>query len=136
MRSYFAQITALCLLPVFAFAHADHETIVESVLATPSEIVNCTLANGDATLCASYTAKSMPNDPESGPLCPKNILGKTDGLWEWDGVNEGNYLLDHVFFEMLNGQDYGFYDAGETGNLFNSRTGDVAGEHECIGAGS
>ena len=136
MRSYFASITVLCLLPVVAFAHADHDAIAENVLPNPSKIVNCILENGDATQCTSDAAKSVPEDLEVGLHCPKNLLEKTDGLWEWGGVSEGTYLLDHVFFEMLNGQDYGFYDAEEKDDLFDIRTEGVAGENECIGAGS
>ena len=94
------------------------------------------MENGDAAQCASDAAKSGPEDLEVALDCPKNLLEKTDGLWEWGSFNEGNYLLDHVFFEMLNGQDLGFYDAEEKSDLFDIRRDGVAGENKCNGARS
>jgi hypothetical protein len=133
MRLSFGSIAALCLLPTGAFAHADHETVAENALAAPSQIVDCTLENGDAAQCASYTVKSLPMDLEIGPFCPAT-LDDVGGLWEWDGMNEGTYLLDRAFFEMLDDQGYSFYDEDENVYIFDIRTEGPTADHECISA--
>jgi hypothetical protein len=118
---------------MWALAHADHDTVADGALVAPSEIVDCTLENGDAAQCASYTVKSLPDDLEIGPFCPAT-LDETGGIWEWDGVDEGTYLLDRAFFEMLNGQGYSFYDADENVYSFDIRTEGPTADHECINA--
>ena len=67
-----------------AYAHADETSVADGALVSPSEIVDCTLDNGDAAQCASYDVKYLPDDLEVGPFCPAT-LDDAGGIWHWDG---------------------------------------------------
>ena len=56
-----------------AYAHADEHSVADGALVSPSEIVDCTLENGEAAQCASYVVKYLPDDLEIGPFCPATL---------------------------------------------------------------
>ncbi len=91
-------------------------------LVSDPQIVDCTLQNGDASQCAEFVTKYLPDNLEIGPFCPETIY-EEGGIWEWDGDEPGLYRLNEEFFTMLTEQGYEFYDA--EGNVY---IGDPAGE--------
>lgn len=114
-----------------ALAHADVESIAETGLAAASEIVECTLENGESAYCAQYTVKYQPDDLEIGPFCPAT-LEDTGGIWHWDGDEAGLYRIDGDFLRMLDAQGYTFFnEAGEVYS-FDIRVEGPTETNECI----
>lgn len=127
-------VAALCAIPAVAQAHADQKSISDSALATPAEIVDCTLENGDAAHCASYTVKYLPDSLEIGPFCPATVQDN-GGIWDWDGENAGLYRINGAYLQMLAELGYQFYDEDGVVNVFDIRIEGPEADHECI-AGS
>jgi len=127
-------IAAGCFAPAMAFAHSDVDSISDKALVQPAQIVDCTLENGDAAQCASYTLKFVPDDLEIGPFCPAT-LDDVGGIWNWDGENAGLYRIDGDYLKMLSGLGYTFYNDDGVVNVFDIRVEGPEAEHECI-AGS
>lgn len=95
------------------FAHESEHKISENSLVSPSEIVDCTLENGNSSSCARYVVKHIPDSLEIGPFCPATLDDK-GGVWHWDGENAGLYRIDGDFLRMLDNQGYTFFnDEGE-----------------------
>ncbi|WP_168797727.1 YHYH protein [Aliishimia ponticola] len=116
-----------------ALAHADEHSVHDTALAGPSEIVDCTLENGEAAKCARYVVKYLPDDLEIGPFCPAT-LEDTGGIWHWDGDEAGLYRIDGAFLRMLDVQGYTFFnEAGEVYS-FDIRTEQPTEANECIQA--
>ncbi|MEP2735972.1 MAG: YHYH protein [Erythrobacter sp.] len=96
-----------------------------------SEIVDCTLENGDAAKCQKYEVSYLPEDLEIGPFCP-NTLDDVGGIWDWDGEKAGLYRIDGDFLKMLDAQGYTFYnEAGEVYS-FDIRVEGPTEPNECI----
>jgi hypothetical protein len=123
-----------CFAPLAAYAHPDTHSIADTALVQPAEIVDCTLENGDAGKCASYTVKFLPDELEIGPFCPAT-LDDVGGVWDWDGENAGLYRIDSAYLEMLSNLGYTFFNENGEVNVFDIRIEGPEAEHECI-AGS
>ncbi len=120
--------------PMAAFAHPDETSIADAALAGPAAIVDCTLEDGTASQCASYTVKYLPDNLEIGPFCPTTVED-AGGIWDWDGENAGLYRVDGDFLTMLAELGYTFFDADGVVNVFDIRIEGPEAAHECI-AGS
>ncbi|MCG3267297.1 YHYH protein [Yoonia sp. I 8.24] len=116
-----------------AYAHADEHSVHENALVSPSEIVDCTLENGDAAKCASYVVKYLPDDLEIGPFCPAT-LDDAGGIWHWDGDEAGLYRIDGGFLRMLDAQGYTFFNEDGDVYSFDIRTEGPTETNECIQA--
>ena len=103
----------------------------EKALQAPSEIVDCTLTNGDAAQCAKLTLKYLPDDMGTGPFCPDTIED-VGGIWDWDGDNPGVYRLDKAFWEMLAKQGYTFYDKDGNIQSVDNASSPPTVDHACI----
>ncbi|WP_182911598.1 YHYH protein [Paracoccus sp. JM45] len=102
-------------------------------MASPSEIVDCTLENGDATQCARYVVKYMPDDIKIGPFCPATLEDE-GGIWHWDGDEAGLYRIDEAFLRMLDGQGYTFFTEQGKVYSFDILVEGPTEPHECIQA--
>ena len=129
-------LTALSglLFSTCTFGHADEQSIQDAALSSPSEIVDCTLENGDVAQCASYVVKFLPDSLEIGPFCPAT-LDDDGGIWHWDGDEAGLYRIEGSFLRMLDAQGYTFFDESGEVFSFDIRVEGPTEPHECI-AGS
>lgn len=116
-----------------AYAHADEASVADGALVSPSEIVDCTLENGDAAQCASYVVKYLPDDLEVGPFCPAT-LDDAGGIWHWDGDEAGLYRIDGDFLRMLDEKGYTFFNEDGEVYSFDIRTEGPTESNECISA--
>lgn len=114
-----------------AYAHADASSVADSALVAPSEIVDCTLENGDAAQCAQYVVKYLPYDLEIGPFCPARV-NDAGGIWHWDGEAAGLYRIDGDFLRMLDAQGYTFIDESGEVYSFDIRVEGPTEANECI----
>ena len=114
-----------------AYAHADEHSVADGALVSPSEIVDCTLENGEAAQCASYVVKYLPDDLEIGPFCPAT-LDDEGGIWHWDGDEAGLYRIDGDFLRMLDEQGYTFFNEDGEVYSFDIRTEAPTETNECI----
>ncbi len=114
-----------------AYPHADEHSVADAALLSPSEIVDCTLENGEAAQCASYIVKYLPDGLEIGPFCPAT-LDDEGGIWHWDGDEAGLYRINGDFLRMLEQQGYTFFnEAGEVYS-FDIRIEGPTETNECI----
>ncbi|KAF0675955.1 YHYH protein [Profundibacterium mesophilum] len=119
------------LMATGAHAHADTQSVADGALVSPSEIVDCTLANGEGSQCARYVVKYLPDDLEIGPFCPAT-LDEEGGIWHWDGAEAGLYRIDGDFLRLLDEQGYTFFnEAGEV-HSFDIRLEAPTETNECI----
>lgn len=88
----------------------DLSLFSKDALVKDPAVVDCTLANGEATKCAQITVKHKPDNLQVGPFCP-TTLNEVGGIWNWDGKDAGLYRVDGAFLKMLNSLGYKFYDA-------------------------
>jgi YHYH protein len=88
----------------------DPNLFSKDALVKPPTIVDCTLANSQASKCVQLTVKYKPDNLEIGPFCPA-ILGEAGGIWNWDGENAKLYRINGEFLQMLNKLGYRFYDS-------------------------
>lgn len=126
-------LSAVCglALSTSAFGHAGAHSVEKAALAAPSEVVDCTLENGEAAQCAKYVVKYLPDSLEIGPFCPAT-LDDEGGIWNWDGDEAGLYRIDGAFLKMLDAQGYTFFnEAGEVYS-FDIRVEGPTEPNECI----
>ena len=118
-------------LTTSAYGHADKHSINDDALAEASNIVDCTLENGEASKCASYVVKYLPDSLKIGPFCPSTLEDK-GGIWHWVGDKPGLYRIDGDFLKMLDSQGYTFFN--ETGEVysFDIRKEGPTESNECI----
>ncbi|MBT8155699.1 hypothetical protein KMP13_17880 [Epibacterium ulvae] len=108
----FLATTFSCVLPMAALAHGDADRLTGNVLVDTGTVVDCTLKNGDAAHCISYTVQYLPENLEIGPFCPAT-LDDAGGIWSWDGDKAGLYRIDVAYLEMLAELGYVFYNDGD-----------------------
>ncbi|MBU2957857.1 YHYH protein [Paracoccus sp. 1_MG-2023] len=113
--------------------HADADSVQDTALAAPAEIVDCTLESGEAAQCARYVVKHQPDDLRIGPFCPATIEDE-GGIWHWDGDEAGLYRIDGDFLRMLADQGYTFFDESGEVYSFDIRTEGPTEANECIQA--
>ncbi|WP_424931269.1 YHYH protein [Amaricoccus macauensis] len=121
------------MLATGAYGHADAHSVHDGALVAPSEIVDCTLENGEAADCASYVVKFLPDDLEIGPFCPAT-LDDEGGIWHWDGDEAGLYRIDGDFLRMLDTQGYTFFNEDGEVYSFDIRVEGPSEPNACIQA--
>lgn len=120
--------------PNYAMSDVNLRAFASGALASPPEVVDCTLENGAAARCVRLVVKYLPEGKTIGPFCPATI-DDVGGLWQWDGENAGLYRIDGPFLRMLKTLGYSFYEPDGTVHIADpNRTPPGSGGHACLQA--
>lgn len=120
--------------PNYAMSDVNLRAFASGALASPPEVVDCTLENGATARCVRLVVRYLPEGKTIGPFCPATI-DDVGGMWQWDGENAGLYRIDGPFLRMLKTLGYSFYEPDGTVHVADpNRSPPGSGGNACLQA--